>query len=233
MEITRKDKEGFTMERTIRVTGKGKISVAPDMIRLLITQSSVERSYEGAIRESADRKNELNAALSRLDFKKEDLKTLYFDVNTEYESYQAKDKSWKRRLVGYKYTHRMKLEFASDNALLGKVLSIVSRCPGEPEFSIQYTISDAEAAKNELLAKAVEDSKIKANVLSTAAGVSLKEIMTIDYSWGEIDFVTRPVNELMMRSCIDSELAEESINFDIEADDIDVTDTVTVVWSIE
>ena len=57
--------------------------------------------------------------------------------------------------------------------------------------------------------------------------------MTIDYSWGEIDFVTRPVNELMMRSCIDSELAEESINFDIEADDIDVTDTVTVVWSIE
>ena len=100
------------MERTIRVTGKGKISVAPDMIRLLITQSSVERSYEGAIRESADRKNELNAALSRLDFKKEDLKTLYFDVNTEYESYQAKDKSWKRRLVGYKYTHRMKLEFS-------------------------------------------------------------------------------------------------------------------------
>lgn len=45
------------MERMIRVTGKGKISVAPDMIRLLITQSSVERSYEGAIRESADRKN--------------------------------------------------------------------------------------------------------------------------------------------------------------------------------
>ena len=85
------------MERTIRVTGKGKISVAPDMIRLLITQSSVERSYEGAIRESADRKNELNAALSRSDFKKEDLKTLYFDVNTEYESYQDRDKSWKRR----------------------------------------------------------------------------------------------------------------------------------------
>lgn len=56
------------MERTIRVTGKGKISVVPDMICLLITQLSVEPTYEGAIRESADRKNELNAVLSRLDF---------------------------------------------------------------------------------------------------------------------------------------------------------------------
>ena len=221
------------MERTIKVTGKGKISVKPDTIRLTITQTALHHVYEDAIKDSADKKEFLNNELKGLGFEKSELKTLHYNVDSEYESYQDKNNNWKRRFSGYKYTHRMKLEFASDNALLGKVLSVVSRCPGEPEFSIQYTISDAEAAKNELLAKAVEDSKIKANVLSTAAGVSLKEIMTIDYSWGEIDFVTRPVNELMMRSCIDSELAEESINFDIEADDIDVTDTVTVVWSIE
>ena len=221
------------MERTIKVTGKGKISVKPDTIRLTITQSALYPVYEEAIKDSADKKEFLNNELKGLGFEKSELKTLHYNVDSEYESYQDKNNNWKRRFSGYKYTHRMKLEFASDNALLGKVLSVVSHCPGEPEFSIQYTISDAESAKNELLAKAVEDSKIKANVLSTAAGVSLKEIMTIDYSWGEIDFVTRPVNELMMRSCIDSELAEESINFDIEADDIDVTDTVTVVWSIE
>ena len=221
------------MERTIKVTGKGKISVKPDTIRLTITQTALHHVYEDAIKDSADKKEFLNNELKGLGFEKSELKTLHYNVDSEYESYQDKNNNWKRRFSGYKYTHRMKLEFASDNALLGKVLSVVSRCPGEPEFSIQYTISDAESAKNELLAKAVEDSKIKANVLSTAAGVSLKEIMTIDYSWGEIDFVTRPVNELMMRSCIDSELAEESINFDIEADDIDVTYTVTVIWSIE
>lgn len=233
MEITRKDKEGFTMERTIRVTGKGKISVAPDMIRLLITQSSVERSYEGAIRESADRKNELNAALSRLDFKKEDLKTLYFDVNTEYESYQAKDKSWKRRLVGYKYTHRMKLEFSKESNLLGKVLGTVAGITGETEFSLQYTISNPEAAKNELLGKAVEDSKAKAKVLTEAAGVELGNILTIDYSWGEIDFVSRPTGDVMLRECCMEEGYDNSIDIDIEADDIDVTDTVTVVWAIK
>lgn len=221
------------MERTIKVTGKGRISVTPDTIRLLITQSSVEPTYEGAIYESAERKNELNVALSRLDFKKEDLKTLYFDVDTEYESYEAKDKSWKRRLVGYKYTHRMKLEFPKDNEMLGKLLGVVSKITGEPEFSLQYTIADPEVAKNELLAKAVADSKAKASVLAKAAGVELGDILTIDYSWGEIDFVTRPTGDVMVRelcNCVESE--DESIDIDIEADDIDVTDTVTIVWSL-
>jgi hypothetical protein len=50
------------------------------------------------------------------------LKTLYFNVDTVFESYQDKDKSWKRRFEGYKFEHNMKLEFASDNVLLGKAV---------------------------------------------------------------------------------------------------------------
>lgn len=220
------------MERTIKVTGKGKISVKPDMIRLIITQTNIEKTYEGAIMESADKKGKLNSALTKLGFGKDELKTLFFNIDTEYESYQGRDNSWKQRLVGYRYTHRMKLEFPSENEILGKVLLALAHCPGHPEFTIQYTISDPEAAKNELLAKAIEDSKAKAKVLSTAAGVLLKDIITIDYSWGEIDFVTRPVNELMLRECCVMPDCEEGIGLDIEADDIDVTDTVTVIWNI-
>ena len=223
------------MERTIKVTGKGKISVKPDTIRLYITQEDTLKEYESAIMESADKKGNLNGILQRLGFEKTDLKTLYFNIDTVYESYQAKDHSWKRRFVGYKYTHRMKLEFMSDNELLGRVLFAIAHCPGKPEFSIEYTTSDPEAAKNELLAKAIEDSKSKAAVLSKAAGVELGVIQTIDYSWGEIDFVTRPMNEMMLRECCAAPMADESdsYKFDIEADDIDITDTVTVVWEIK
>ena len=48
------------MTRTIKVTGKGKISVKPDMIRLTITQTALEPEYEKAIKESADKKEYLN-----------------------------------------------------------------------------------------------------------------------------------------------------------------------------
>ena len=52
---------------------------------------------------------------------------------------------------------------------------------------MNYTIKDVEAAKNELLGKAVAESKKKAQVLTDAAGVKLGNIISIDYSWGEID----------------------------------------------
>lgn len=221
------------MERTMKVTGKGKISVKPDTVRIIITQSDIIQVYEDAISESAEKKNALSRSLAELGFEKDALKTLHYDVNTEYESRQDESGYWKQRFAGYRYTHRMKLEFPSDSDRLGKVLAAAAACPGQPEFSIQYTISDPEAAKNELLFKAVEDSKVKASVLSKAAGVELKEIISIDYSWGEIDLVTKPVSLMMARDCNGAaSKRESSAGLDIEAEDIDVTDTVTVVWSI-
>lgn len=76
------------MERTLKVTGKGKISVKPDTIRIIITQSDIIQVYEDAISESAEKKNALSRSLAELGFEKDALKTLHYDVNTEYESRQ-------------------------------------------------------------------------------------------------------------------------------------------------
>lgn len=222
------------MERMIKVTGKGKISVKPDRIRLYITKEDIYEIYEKTLRMSAEDTELLKDLFEKLGFQRKELKTVYFNVDTEYESYQDMDKSWKRRFKGYKYTHRMKIEFESDNKLLGEVLYALAHSPIKPEFSVEYTVADVEKCKNELLHKAIEDSIQKAQVLSSAANVNLGKILTIDYSWAEVDFVTRPLNEMKLRECASVEAcAPDSYDIDIEADDIDVTDTVTVVWSIE
>lgn len=222
------------MERTIRVTGKGKVSVKPDRIRLMLDMENTTPEYESTLKMSAEMTEALKDLVENLGFLRTDLKTLYFNVDTEYSSYQDKDKSWKRRFEGYKFTHRMKLEFDADNKLLGRILYELARCAVKPEFSIEYTVGDPESAKNELLARAVNDSGEKAKVLTDAAGVSLGEIISIDYSWAEIDFVSRPMNKMMLEECCMSAPDEgaRGYDIDIEADDIDVTDTVTVVWRI-
>jgi hypothetical protein len=70
----------------------------------------------------------------------------------------------------------------------------------QPEFRLSYTVKDKEASKNALLGKAVEDTKEKAAVLTQAADVSLQEIQSIDYSWGEIDFDYSPMRgDMLMR----------------------------------
>lgn len=219
--------------RMIRVTGKGKISVRPDTTRLYITKEELRKEYEAAIKASTDDTEFLKDLFANLGFNKKDLKTIYFNVDTEYESYQAVDKSWKNRFKGYKYTHRMKIEFASDNRKLGQILYALSHCRVKPEFSIEYTVADKEKARNELLGKAVKDSMAKASVLAEASGVKIGDIQSIDYSWGEIDFVSRPLNEMSLKCCEADICAPEAYDIDIEPDDIDMTDTVTVVWEIE
>lgn len=222
------------MERTIRVTGKGKLSVKPDTIRLIMTMEGVQEEYDKAVDQSARMTEEIKNLFERLDFDRESVKTLYFNINAEYESYQAEDNSWQRRFKGYKFTHSIKIEFPSDNKRLGKVLYALGHSQVRPEFRIEYTVAEPEKCKNELLAKAVLDSRQKAEVLAKAAEVSLGDIVTIDYSWGEIEFVTRPV-ELMgiEERCISSNADKKSTyKMDINPDDIEVSDNVTVVWNI-
>lgn len=220
--------------RTIRVTGKGQIKVKPDTTRITMSLEGTWPEYGETLRHSSQDTERLKDVLSAFGFERSDLKTLNFNVETEYESYKDKG-TYKQRLIGYRFTHMMKVEFPSDNDRLGKVLYALANCPLKPEFRLSYTVSDPEAAKNDLLGKAVTDAKEKASVLTQAAGVTLKDIQSIDYSWGEIDFEYRPMNRMLMADeYLARPMAAESPSYDmdIEPDDIEVSDTVTVLWEI-
>lgn len=220
--------------RTIRITGRGKIRLRPDMTRITITLEGTYPEYSEALRHSAQDTDQIKDILTVFGFERSDLKTLNFGVDTAYEGYNENG-IYKQKFVGYKFRHQMKVEFASDNDRLGKILYALAHCPVNPEFKLSYTVKDQEAAKNELLGKAVTDAREKATVLTQAAGVRLKDIQRIDYSWGQIDFEVRPMSRNMLSGDeIDNLLAPLSASYDvdIEPDDIEVSDTVTVVWEI-
>lgn len=219
------------MDRTMKITGKGKISVKPDRIRLNMTMEESYKEYEVTLSQSSDTTKILKDLFISLGFEKDDLKTRSFDIDTKNESYKAKDQSWKKRLVGYTYTHRMLIEFDADNKKLGEILYALAHSVITPEISIEYTVSDPDKYKDELLKNAIEDSKHKAKVLADAANVELGDIVTIDYSWGEISFVSEPIQNFAFASA-EQTTGRTRYDIDIEADDIDVTDTVTVIWNI-
>lgn len=220
-------------KRFIRVTGKGNLRVRPDVTRITITLEGCDEIYEEALRRSSEDTESLKDLLESLGFAREDVKTLSFHVNTKYESYQDKDNCWKERFVGYEFRHELKVEFDSDNARLGKVLYALANAEKiKPEFRLSYTVKDKEASKNELLGKAVEDAKAKAAVLTAAAGVKLVRIQSIDYSWGEINFECSPMRDGFNALPMMARKTEGAYDMDIEPDDIEVSDTVTVVWEI-
>ena len=220
--------------KTIRVTGKGQIKVKPDMTRITLSLNGIYPEYNETLRKSSIDTELLKDLLTGYGFERSDLKTLNFNIDPEYESY--KDKGvYKQRLVGYRFNHMMKVEFESDNDRLGKVLYALAHCAVKPEFRLSYTVKDPEAAKNYLLGKAVTDAKEKASVLTQAAGVALKDIQSIDYSWDQINFEVWPMDRMVMgEKCLDAPMRSKdtSYNLNIEPDDIEVSDTVTVIWEI-
>ena len=214
------------MNRTMKVKGKGNLTVRPDMTRVSISLSNICKNYEESLSLSAENSNLLRKIVSELGFDESDLKTVSFDVDVKNESYRDRNDNWKNRFVGYKVSHSLKIDFESDNDLLGRLLGRIALSPAKPEFGISFFVSDTEAAKNQILGNAVRDAKAKAIVLAEASGVKLGEIRNIDYSWSEIRFES----DRMPMAC-GSTGAEMEI--DIEPDDIDVSDTVTVEWEIE
>jgi hypothetical protein len=213
--------------KTIKVIGKGRLSLRPDVTRITLTLGGVCAEYSASLARATEEAGALSELLAPFGFAKTDLKTLAFNVESEYEGY-SEDGVYKQRFAGYRFSRVMKVEFPSDNALLGSVLFALAGSPVKPELRLSYTVLDPEKAKNTLLARAVKDAGEKAQTLAEAAKVRLGEIQTIDYRWGEADFEVRPE----MRMLAAGAAPKAAFDLDVTPEDIDVTDEVTVVWEI-
>lgn len=77
--------------RIITVKGTGNVSARPDYIILSLNIEVLSETYDRAMSEAAERIERLQGAAVRVGYRKEDLKTTSFDVQTRYEN--VKDQS--------------------------------------------------------------------------------------------------------------------------------------------
>ena len=76
----------------------------------------------------------------------------------------------------------------------------------------------------------MRDAIAKADVLASATGLKLGEIQSVDYSWGQVDLEVYPMDKCLVELiCVGG---GSNYDFNIEPDDIDAEDIVTVVWEI-
>lgn len=217
--------------RTIKVTGAGTLSIAPDTMSLSISLTGTEKEYMRAMEKSSADMRMLQEAIAGLGFEATDLKTNGFSIDSDYEGYQE-DGVWKQRFRGYRYFHNMTLEFPSDSERLGKILYALAKSGADPECHIAFTVADKESAKEILLSCAVKDAEGKAKVLAAAAGVTLGSIQSIDYSTISLNFYTRPMESPMLAKGM--AVNEETASFDlaVNPDDVQLSENVTMIWEI-
>lgn len=213
--------------KTIRVTGIAQAALRPDVTVVTMTLQGTEPEYSAALSRASREAEMLRGVLERLHFRREELKTLSFHVNAEYEGYEEAG-VWKQRFKGYRFEHMLKVSFDSENKRLGEVLTVLANAEVCPMLQLSYTVKDPETAKKALLTQAVADAREKAQLLAVAAGAKLKELQSVDYSSGEVSFDACPTH--MLDAAMS---AKGRIEMNLEPDEITIADDVTCVWEME
>ena len=218
------------MKRTITVRGLGRLQLKPDRAELPITLTVRDAEHTAAMRSSEAALEALRASLAAARFDPAELKTLDFSLSPVFEGKHDEHGNYQQVFAGYECRHSLRLAFALETERLSAALDALASCPAKPEFSVQFTVADAEAAKKRLLAAAAADAREKAELLCAASGVRLAELIHIDYGMTQPGFYS-PTRVMMAEMA--PRAAGMKMNLDVRPDDITVEENAAFVWMID
>lgn len=214
------------MQKTITVRGTGHATAKPDCVHILFRLVNRDMEYHSAMEAAAYDLVALKSALTLADISSDDLKTTDFSIKTD-RSYSSKDEKY--HFEGYAVHHNFKIVIDFDKERLGKILDAITSSCTDPDLSIKFTVKDPSAIKNKLFQTAAENARNIADALCKGSGVSLGELVSINYSWQEVDFYSHTDYS---PGCADGVLADCAPP-EITPDDIEASDSVTFVWTLK
>lgn len=220
------------MSKTITVKGIGSVSAAPDKVIISMNLESQDKDYETAVNKASEDIAQLEASLKTAGFKKSALKTQSFNVNTVYDSVRDENGMFRNVFKGYAVYHSLKLEFGLSPKKLASAVSVIGQCPAHPQLSIAFTVSDADPINEELLRSATANARSKAEVLCSAAGRKLGDLLSIDYNWGEHHLYSNTNYAVAEDACAAPAMGK-CASIDFTPEDIKLKDSVIFVWEME
>jgi uncharacterized protein YggE len=105
-------------QRVITVKGKGSASAAPDWIKISMNLQAKDIDYQETVNVAAKELNELRKCLAKHGFDKKDIKTTYFNIDTDYENVRGNTGNYNRVFNGYICSQSLYVGFESDSKML-------------------------------------------------------------------------------------------------------------------
>jgi uncharacterized protein YggE len=215
------------MVRKLQITGKGFLSIAPDIMIISFAVKAHDWEYEKAINLLNDKVEQLRQILKKNNLDRKLLKTKDFGVRRE-TSWNKKTE--KNEFNGFKATHDLEMELPLDQKLNNTLLGQVGSTLEDLEFQIIFGVKDPAKHHQQLTKNAIKKAMESAGLIADASGVKLLEIIDIDCTIREIQIRSRTYDYRIYEQ--DTIYNAVSTPY-FEPDDIDVSESVTITWRIE
>lgn len=211
----------------MKVNGTGQMRVSPDLALVNMTVRAKDMDFNKAVKKLNEKSTDLNKKLLNAGFSKEEIKTSQLNVQ---ENGHWRDGNYIDS--GYVASQYIELKFKRDQKRMARLMEAFSKEKGaEALFHFGFTLSDEakQKANEELIKKAVQDARSKATVIAGASGVQLGNIRNIIYGQPEYRPVPMYKTEEMAMS---ARGASDQSMPDIEIQEIEMQDTITIFWEM-
>ena len=215
--------------RTIHVKGMGTASMPPDYVTITLKLVAKHREYACVMQIGSEQVELLREAVVTAGFGADELKTVKFSVDSEYESEEYEENGrtrYQQVFIGYECHQTLRLSFDLDRERLTQAMTAIESCTAKPEASIAFTVKDIRLMRDCIMESAAEDAHRKADILCKSSGVKLGNLLRIEYSWSKVE----------SDSTIDIPLwiskNKKELPSYIQPDDVKGEDTVDFIWEI-
>ena len=211
----------------LKITGTGQMRVTPDLAVVNMTVKATDMDFNNAVKKLNQKTSELNRKLLGAGFKKDEIKTSQLNVqeNRHWRNGENIDS-------GYVANQHIELRFQRDYQRMSRLMEAFAKEEGaEALFHFGFALSDQarQQANEELIRKAIQDARAKATVIAKSSGVRLGKIRSISYGQPE----SRPVPMYAEMEQMSMRAQKQEGMPDLELREIEMQDTITILWEIE
>jgi uncharacterized protein YggE len=167
---------------TINVAGTGEVIVIPDVAVFSFTVTETSETVDTAQSLATSKINKALDALKAAGVEEKDLKTESYNIYPEYKwnqgiCYMGSCPDGREELVGYTVSQTTQVK-VRDTKKAGEMLTLVGANGISNVSGLQFTLDDADSAKEEARSKAIADARVKAKKLAKDLGVDLGDVVS-------------------------------------------------------
>jgi uncharacterized protein len=206
-------------QRTVTVTGTGKVTLTPDIAYISIGVHTENASAKDAVAQNNSQAQAVTAAIKGYGIADKDIQTTNFSIYPQ----QQYDTNGKVTGITYVVENTVYVT-VRDLSKLGNLLDSSVSSGANNINSIQFDLADKTAALSQARLAAVADAHKQADELTKATSVVLGQVQTISYYDSSAPITVQYAK---------ADMAAAPASVPVQAGSMQITTTVTIVYELK
>ncbi|MCD4752154.1 MAG: SIMPL domain-containing protein [Anaerolineaceae bacterium] len=211
--------------RQITVNGTGEVYLEPDVAYVTLGVRSESEEASSAVSENNELADDIINALSKMGIEEKDIQTKSFNVYWT-EEWQGEGEPFKKHYI----VENMLDVTIRDIETLGETLDAALGAGANSVYNVRFDVTDKSKALTTAREIAVENAQTQAEEFTSAAGVTLGELMTI--SAYDVGSIIEPMYARGMGGGGDMAM-ESSMTVPMSGGQLVVQVTVNMIYALE